>query len=126
MRRKIKNRSGDRVCTISVMEGIFLRITDDALKGNVKSASFFLNRFGAMVSGEPERTDLTAAPRNKSAPEAKPPPAKGTAGHAFSVRKPQTTAISWSSWMATGPTRSACWYHRSATANTTLSLLHAL
>jgi hypothetical protein len=59
MRRKIKNRTSDRVSSISVLEGILLRITDDALKGNVKSAAFLLNRFGSMVSGELERPDLT-------------------------------------------------------------------
>lgn len=59
MQRKIKNRSSESVRTISVLEGILLRITDDALKGNVKSAAFLLNRFGSMVSGELECSDLT-------------------------------------------------------------------
>jgi len=59
MARKIKNRSNDRVRSISVLEGILLRIADDALKGNVKSAAFLLNRFGSMVSGELERPDLS-------------------------------------------------------------------
>jgi hypothetical protein len=57
--RKIKTRSGERVRTISVLEGIVLRIADDSLKGNIKSAAFLLDRFGAMVSGELQRPDLS-------------------------------------------------------------------
>jgi hypothetical protein len=57
--RKIKNRSGDRVRTISVLEGILLRIADDSLKGDIKSAAFLLNRYGAMVSGELQRIDIS-------------------------------------------------------------------
>jgi hypothetical protein len=57
--RKIKNRSGDRVRTISVLEGILLRIADDSLKGDIKSAAFLLNRYGAMVSGELQRSDIS-------------------------------------------------------------------
>ena len=40
------------------MEAILLRITEDALKGNQKSATFVLNRYAAMVSGELQRPDL--------------------------------------------------------------------
>ena len=43
---------------ISVMEGIHLRIVDDALKGNTKSAAFILNRYAALVSGELQPQDL--------------------------------------------------------------------
>ncbi|MGO9047422.1 MAG: DUF5681 domain-containing protein [Xanthobacteraceae bacterium] len=57
--RKIKNRTGDRVRTISVLEGILLRIADDSLKGDIKSAAFLLNRYGAMVSGELQRSEIT-------------------------------------------------------------------
>jgi hypothetical protein len=44
---------------ITVLEGILLRIADDSLRGDIKSATFLLNRFGALVSGELERTDIT-------------------------------------------------------------------
>lgn len=58
--RKIDSRSGGgRVRKITILEGILLRITDDSLKGNTKSAAFLLNRYAAMVSGELQRTDLS-------------------------------------------------------------------
>jgi Family of unknown function (DUF5681) len=57
--RKINYRTGDRTRKISVLEGILLRIADDSLKGNIKSAAFLLNRFGAFVSGELEPTKLS-------------------------------------------------------------------
>jgi hypothetical protein len=57
--RKIANRSGGRVRKISVLEGIHLRIADDALKGNTKSATFILNRYAALVSGELQPQDLS-------------------------------------------------------------------
>jgi hypothetical protein len=57
--RKIENRSAGGVQKITVLEGILLRIADDALKGNTKSAAFILNRYGAMVSGELGTDDLS-------------------------------------------------------------------
>jgi Family of unknown function (DUF5681) len=57
--RKIESRSGGRVRKITILEGIFLRITDDSLKGNTKSATFLLNRYAAMVSGELQRNDIS-------------------------------------------------------------------
>jgi hypothetical protein len=57
--RKIENRSGGRARKITVLEGILLRITDDSLKGNTKSAAFLLNRYAVMVSGELQRHDLS-------------------------------------------------------------------
>jgi hypothetical protein len=59
LNKKIDNRSGDRVRKISVLEGILLRIADDSLKGDIKSAAFLLNRFGALVSGELEKPSLS-------------------------------------------------------------------
>ncbi len=44
---------------IAVLEGILLRITEDALKGNTKSATFLLNRYAALVSGELQPNDLS-------------------------------------------------------------------
>jgi hypothetical protein len=57
--RKIENRSAGRVRRITILEGILLRITDDSLKGNTKSAAFLLNRYAAMVSGEPQLNDIS-------------------------------------------------------------------
>ena len=57
--RKIDSRSGGRVRKITVLEGILLRITDDSLKGNTKSAAFLLNRYAVMVSGELQRHDIS-------------------------------------------------------------------
>lgn len=59
MNRKIESRSAGQTRKISILEGILLRITEDALKGNPKSASFVLNRYAAMVSGELEGQDLS-------------------------------------------------------------------
>jgi Family of unknown function (DUF5681) len=50
--RKIETRSGGRVRKITILEAILLRMTEDSLKGNIRSAAFLLNRYGAMVSGE--------------------------------------------------------------------------
>jgi hypothetical protein len=61
--RKIESRSAGRSRKISVVEGILLRITEDALKGNTKSATFLLNRYAAMVSGELRSQDLNADDR---------------------------------------------------------------
>lgn len=58
LNKKIANRSGDRVHKITVLEGILLRIADDSLKGDIKSAAFLLNRFGALVSGELQPAEL--------------------------------------------------------------------
>jgi hypothetical protein len=57
--RRIDSRSGDRERKITVLEGILLRITEDSLKGNTKSAAFLLNRYAAMVSGELQRQDIS-------------------------------------------------------------------
>ncbi len=57
--RKIESRSGGQSRKITILEGILLRITEDSLKGNTKSATFLLNRYAAMVSGELQRQDLS-------------------------------------------------------------------
>jgi hypothetical protein len=50
--RKIEVRSDGRMRKITILEAILLRVTEDSLKGNIKSAAFLLNRYAAMVSGE--------------------------------------------------------------------------
>ena len=42
---------------ITVHEAILLRCVDDALKGNVKTTSFLLNRYAAMQAGETQEID---------------------------------------------------------------------
>jgi hypothetical protein len=59
LHRKIDIREGGRSRKIPILEAILLRIIEDSLKGNTKSATFVLNRFGTMVSGELQRTDLS-------------------------------------------------------------------
>jgi hypothetical protein len=44
---------------ITVLEGILLRIADDSLKGDIKSAAFLPNRYAAMVSGELQVQDIS-------------------------------------------------------------------
>jgi len=57
--RKIRHQTGDRARTISILEGILLRMADQALRGEIKSATFLLNRFAALVSGELAPSDLS-------------------------------------------------------------------
>ena len=59
LHRKIPIREGSRTRKITVLEAILLRFTEDSLKGNTKSAAFLLNRHGTLVSGEPQRTDVS-------------------------------------------------------------------
>jgi hypothetical protein len=49
---KIKIRIGGKLRTVTLLQAILTRFAEDSLKGNVKSAQFLLNRFGALVSGE--------------------------------------------------------------------------
>ena len=44
--RKIESRTGGQSRKITILEGILLRITEDSLKGNTKSAAFLLNQIG--------------------------------------------------------------------------------
>lgn len=59
LHRKISIREGTRTRKITVLEAILLRFTEDSLKGNTKSAAFLLNRHGALVSGDPQRSDFS-------------------------------------------------------------------
>jgi hypothetical protein len=59
MTRRIETRVAGRSKKITVLEAIFLKIAEDALKGNTKSASFLLNRFAALVSGELKPQDMS-------------------------------------------------------------------
>ena len=59
LNRKITVREGGKSRKVTVLEAILTRIAEDSLKGNVKSAAFVLNRYGAMVSGEAGPTGLS-------------------------------------------------------------------
>jgi hypothetical protein len=52
LHRKIAVREGTKSRKISVLEAILLRITEDALKGNTKSATFLLNRLAEIGGSE--------------------------------------------------------------------------
>lgn len=58
LHRKVTLREGGRARRITVLEAMLTRFAEDSLKGNTKSAAFLLNRYGSMVSGEIEKTDL--------------------------------------------------------------------
>jgi Family of unknown function (DUF5681) len=45
LNRKIQIREAGRTRKITVLEAILLRFTEDALKGNTKSAAFLFNRY---------------------------------------------------------------------------------
>jgi hypothetical protein len=59
LHRKIAIRESGRTRKITVLEAILLRFTEDSLKGNTKSATFLLNRHSAVVSGEPQQSDIS-------------------------------------------------------------------
>ena len=59
LERRIATSSGHGRRKITVLEGILLRIAENALKGDPKSAAFLLNRFAALVSGELQPQDLS-------------------------------------------------------------------
>src|SRR6185437_14934900 len=58
LHRKIGMRDEGRMRKVMVLEAIFLRIAEQSLKGDTKSAAFILNRYGALVSGELQRADI--------------------------------------------------------------------
>jgi hypothetical protein len=49
---KVRMRIGSKVRTVTKLEAILTRFAEASLKGDVKSAQFLLNRYGALVSGE--------------------------------------------------------------------------
>ena len=50
LNRKIEVRQGGRIRKITIREAILQRLAEDSLKGNIKSATFVLNRFSAIAS----------------------------------------------------------------------------
>jgi hypothetical protein len=57
--RKISIQQNGRARNVTVLEAILLRITEDSLKGNTKSAAFLLNRHaGVLAADEVPQADL--------------------------------------------------------------------
>ncbi len=63
LNRKVAVREAGGSRKISILEAILLRVVEDCLKGNTKSAAFVLNRYGTMVSGEIQQPELSADDR---------------------------------------------------------------
>lgn len=63
LEQKIPMRSNNRTRHIPVIEAIHRRMAEQALKGDTKAAAFLLNRYGALISGETQMTDLTSDDR---------------------------------------------------------------
>ena len=59
LHRKITIRESGKSRKVTIFEAILTRFAEDSLKGNVRSAAFLLNRYGAMVSGEVGQPDLS-------------------------------------------------------------------
>jgi Family of unknown function (DUF5681) len=57
LNEKIEVREGGRLRRITVREAIVLRCIEEALKGNIKTANFVLNRSAAAEAGEVQEFD---------------------------------------------------------------------
>jgi len=56
--RQIEIRDGGKTRKVSVLEGMLLKFTEDAVKGNPKSATFLLNRYRLAEGIAPETDEL--------------------------------------------------------------------
>jgi hypothetical protein len=59
LNRKITVREGGTSRKISILEAILLRFTEDALKGNVKTATFLFSRYATTNASESQPNDLS-------------------------------------------------------------------
>ena len=59
--RKLTAREGGKPRTMTVLEAILLRFTEDALKGNTKSAAFLFNRYARTEGGKSQPSDEIGA-----------------------------------------------------------------
>ena len=57
LNRKIEIREGARTRKVTIFEAILLRIAEDALKGNTKSAAFLFTRYAASQVGDSQPGD---------------------------------------------------------------------
>ena len=58
LNRKLAIREAGRARKISVLEAMLLKFTEDALKGNTKSAAFLLNRYRGFDGPETDPSEL--------------------------------------------------------------------
>jgi hypothetical protein len=56
--QRIPVRQGGRDLRMTVVEAMFRRLAEDALKGNIKAAGFLFNRLSAISSDQPQQTEL--------------------------------------------------------------------
>ncbi|WP_424629720.1 DUF5681 domain-containing protein [Bradyrhizobium sp. SYSU BS000235] len=60
LNRRIEMRQGSKVRKITILEAIFHKLAEEALKGNTKTAAFILNRLAAMASTESVESEIDA------------------------------------------------------------------
>jgi Family of unknown function (DUF5681) len=58
LNRKIEIRESGRTRKITVLEAILLRFTEDALKGNTKSAGFLFNRYAGTQADDSKPDEI--------------------------------------------------------------------
>src|SRR5215475_9870474 len=56
--KRIPVRQGGRDLRMTVIEAMFRRLAEDALKGNIKAAGFLFNRLSAISSDQPQQSEL--------------------------------------------------------------------
>src|SRR4051812_10747504 len=54
--QRIPVRQGGRDLRMTVVEAIFRRLAEDALKGNIKAAGFLFNRLSTISSDQPQQS----------------------------------------------------------------------
>jgi hypothetical protein len=64
LNRKITVREGGKPRKITVLEAILLRFTEDALKGNTKTAAFLFNRYASRDGDVNDDSSLTEDDRH--------------------------------------------------------------
>jgi hypothetical protein len=58
LHRKVTVNSGGEPKKITILEAILLRITEDSLRGNTRSAAFLLNRLSGEVEADSDVAEL--------------------------------------------------------------------
>ena len=58
LHRKISIRESGKTRKITILEAILMRHTEKSVGGDIKSATFILNRYGASAAGEPQRSEF--------------------------------------------------------------------
>jgi hypothetical protein len=63
LNRKVEVREAGKARKITVLEAILIRFTEDALKGNTKTAAFLFNRYTSGNTTDPETEEIIAGDR---------------------------------------------------------------